>query len=186
MNASANPNILALRPDFRAIARWIEPNSTVLDAGCGDGSLLRVLQDELDVQAYGIEIRDEGVLACAQKGVHVIQQDLSQTLQTIHNTAQVLRDTLRVGRECIVSFPNFGYWPHRLSVFRGRMPVSEALPYQWYNTPNVRVLTISDFEGLAPKVGLRVLDRVVMHEGVTVNWGENWRGSLAVYRVCAV
>jgi methionine biosynthesis protein MetW len=125
MNASANPNILALRPDFRAIARWIEPNSTVLDAGCGDGSLLRVLQDELDVQAYGIEIRDEGVLACAQKGVHVIQQDLegglalfedrsfdtvilSQTLQTIHNTAQVLRDTLRVGRECIVSFPNFG------------------------------------------------------------------------------
>ena len=145
MNALANPNILALRPDFRAIARWIEPNSTVLDLGCGDGSLLRVLQDELDVQAYGIEIRDEGVLACAQKGVHVIQQDLegglalfedksfdtvilSQTLQTIHNTAQVLRDTLRVGRECIVSFPNFGYWPHRLSVFRGRMPVSESLP----------------------------------------------------------
>ncbi|GJG96044.1 methionine biosynthesis protein MetW [Cupriavidus pauculus] len=200
MNAAANPNILALRPDFRAIARWIEPNSTVLDAGCGDGSLLRVLQDELDVKAYGIEIRDEEVLACAQKGVDVIQQNLegglalfedqsfdtvilSQTLQTIHNTAQVLRDTLRVGRECIVSFPNFGYWPHRLSVFQGRMPVSESLPYQWYNTPNVRVLTISDFEELAPKVGLRVLDRVVMHEGVTVNWGVNWRGSLAVYRV---
>ncbi|PLQ02067.1 methionine biosynthesis protein MetW [Cupriavidus pauculus] len=203
MNAAANPNILALRPDFRAIARWVEPNSTVLDAGCGDGSLLRVLQDELDVKAYGIEIRDEGVLACAQKGVNVIQQNLegglalfedksfdtvilSQTLQTIHNTAQVLRDTLRVGRECIVSFPNFGYWPHRLSVFQGRMPVSESLPYQWYNTPNVRVLTISDFEELAPKVGLRVLDRVVMHEGVTVNWGVNWRGSLAVYRVAAI
>ena len=110
MNAAANPNILALRPDFRAIARWVEPNSTVLDLGCGDGSLLRVLQDELSVQAYGVEIRDEGVLSCAQKGVHVIQQDtegglklfedksfdtviLSQTLQTIHNTAQVLRDT---------------------------------------------------------------------------------------------
>ncbi|MDF3836348.1 methionine biosynthesis protein MetW [Cupriavidus basilensis] len=202
MNAAANPNILALRPDFRAIARWIEPNSTVLDLGCGDGSLLRVLQDELDVQAYGIEIRDEGVLACVEKGVHVIQQNLegglalfedksfdtvilSQTLQTIHNTAQVLRDTLRVGRECIVSFPNFGYLPHRLSVFRGRMPVSESLPYQWYDTPNVRVLTISDFEALAPKVGLRILDRVVMHEGVTVNWGVNWRGSLAVYRVCS-
>ncbi|CAG9182110.1 methionine biosynthesis protein MetW [Cupriavidus pinatubonensis] len=202
MNALANPNILALRPDFRAIARWVEPKSTVLDLGCGDGSLLRVLQDELDVQAYGIEIQDEGVLACAQKGVHVIQQNLegglalfedksfdtvilSQTLQTIHNTAQVLRDTLRVGRECIVSFPNFGYWPHRLSVFRGRMPVSESLPYQWYNTPNVRVLTISDFEALAPKVGLRIVDRVVMHEGITVNWGVNWRGSLAVYRVCS-
>lgn len=202
MNAATNPNILALRPDFRAIARWVEPNSTVLDAGCGDGSLLRVLQDELEVKAYGIEIRDEEVLACAKKGVNVIQQNLegglalfedksfdtvilSQTLQTIHNTAQVLRDTLRVGRECIVSFPNFGYWPHRLSVFQGRMPVSESLPYQWYNTPNVRVLTIRDFEELAPKVGLRVLDRVVMHEGVTVNWAHNWRGSLAVYRVTA-
>lgn len=201
MTEAAN-GVLARRPDFRAIARWIEPNATVLDLGCGDGSLLRVLQDELDVQAYGIEIRDDDVLACVRKGVHVIQQDLegglklfedksfdtvilSQTLQTIHNTAQVLRETLRVGRECIVSFPNFGYWPHRLSVFRGRMPVSESLPYQWYDTPNVRVLTISDFEELAPKVGLRIVDRVVMHEGITVNWGVNWRGSLAVYRVCS-
>ena len=199
MNA-ANPNILALRPDFRAIARWVEPNSSVLDAGCGDGSLLRVLQDELEVKAYGIEIRDEEVLACAQKGVNVIQQNLegglalfedqsfdtvilSQTLQTIHNTAQVLRDTLRVGRECIVSFPNFGYWPHRLSVFQGRMPVSESLPYQWYNTPNVRVLTIKDFEALAPEVGIEILDRVVLHDGQPVRWGANWRGSLAVYRV---
>jgi methionine biosynthesis protein MetW len=134
--ASAAPNILADRADFRAIARWIEPRSTVLDLGCGDGSLLRVLQDELEVLAYGIEIADAGVLAAAQKGIHVIQQNLegglalfedksfdtvilSQTLQTIHNTAQVLREMLRVGRECIVSFPNFGYWPHRLSIFRG-------------------------------------------------------------------
>lgn len=133
---SAVPNVLADRADFRAIARWIEPRSTVLDLGCGDGSLLRVLQDELDVLAYGIEIDDAGVLASTQKGVHVIQQNmegglalfedksfdtviLSQTLQTIHNTAQVLREMLRVGRECIVSFPNFGYWPHRLSIFAG-------------------------------------------------------------------
>lgn len=201
--ATASSDILAQRPDFRAIARWIEPRASVLDLGCGDGSLLKVLQDELEVQAYGVEIRDEGVIACARKGVHVIQQDLegglalfedksfdtvilSQTLQTVHNTAHVLRETLRVGRECVVSFPNFGYWPHRLAVFKGRMPVSESLPYEWYDTPNVRVLTIRDFEALAPKVGLRILDRVVLHEGQPVTWGANWRGSLAVYRVCAV
>jgi methionine biosynthesis protein MetW len=182
---------LALRSDFRAIARWVEPRATVLDLGCGDGSLLSLLGEELDVN---------GVLACAQKGVNVIQQNLedglrlfeddsfdfailSQTLQTIHQTAAILRETVRVGRECIVSFPNFGYWPHRLAVIQGRMPVSKALPYQWHNTPNVRVLTIRDFEALAPEVGIEILDRVVLHGGQSIRWGANWRGSLAVYRV---
>ncbi|KMY86686.1 Homoserine O-acetyltransferase [Candidatus Paraburkholderia calva] len=191
---------LSLRSDFRAITRWVEPRSTVLDLGCGDGSLLSLLGEELDVQGYGIEINDAGMLACAQKGVNVIQQNLedglrlfedesfdfailSQTLQTIHQTAAILRETVRVGRQCIVSFPNFGYWPHRLAVIQGRMPVSKSLPYQWHNTPNVRVLTIKDFEALAPEVGIEILDRVVLHGGQTVRWGENWRGSLAVYRV---
>jgi methionine biosynthesis protein MetW len=191
---------LAPRADFRAIARWVEPRATVLDLGCGDGSLLSLLSEELEVSGYGIEINDAGVLACAQKGVHVIQQNLedglrlfedqsfdfailSQTLQTIHRTAAILRETLRVGRECIVSFPNFGYWPHRLAILRGRMPVSKALPFQWHNTPNVRVLTIEDFEALAPEVGIEILDRAVLHDGQPVRWGANWRGSLAVYRV---
>jgi methionine biosynthesis protein MetW len=191
---------LATRADFRAIARWVEPNATVLDLGCGDGSLLALLTEELGVTGYGIEINDAGVLACVKQGVHVIQQNLedglrlfendsfdfailSQTLQTIHQTAAILRETVRVGKECIVSFPNFGYWPHRLSVLRGRMPVSKSLPYQWHNTPNVRVLTIRDFEALAPEVGVEILDRAVLHGGRTVRWGENWRGSLAVYRV---
>jgi methionine biosynthesis protein MetW len=191
---------LALRSDFRAIARWVEPRSTVLDLGCGDGSLLSLLGEELEVHGYGIEINDAGVLACAQKGVNVIQQNLedglrlfeddsfdfailSQTLQTIHQTAAILRETVRVGRECIVSFPNFGYWPHRLAVIQGRMPVSKALPYQWHNTPNVRVLTIKDFEALAPEVGIEILDRVVLHGGQSIRWGANWGGSLAVYRV---
>ncbi|QDX24094.1 methionine biosynthesis protein MetW [Pandoraea pnomenusa] len=191
---------LSDRPDFRVIARWIEPSSQVLDLGCSDGSLLRLLMDELDVSGYGVEIDDAGVLASAQRGINVIQQNmedglrlfedqsfdtviLSQTLQTIHRTADILRETVRVGREAIVSFPNFGYWPHRLSVLRGRMPVSKSLPFQWHNTPNVRVLTIKDFEALAPDVGVKILDRAVLHNGRLVSVGTNWRGSLAVYRV---
>ncbi|MEX3527059.1 MAG: methionine biosynthesis protein MetW [Burkholderia sp.] len=192
--------MLSARPDFRAIARWVEPRSTVLDLGCADGSLLALLAEELEVAGYGIEINDAGVLGCVKNGVNVIQQNLedglrlfedqsfdfallSQTLQTIHQTAAILRETVRVGRECIISFPNFGYWAHRLSVLRGRMPVSKSLPYQWHNTPNVRVLTIKDFEALAPEVGIEILDRAVLHGGQPVRWGANWRGSLAVYRV---
>ncbi|CAB3779006.1 methionine biosynthesis protein MetW [Pararobbsia alpina] len=191
---------LTPRADFRVIARWVEPGSNVLDLGCGDGSLLALLGEELDVHGYGIEINDAGVLEAARKGVHVIQQNLedglrlfedqsfdlailSQTLQTIHQTAAILRETVRVAKEAIVSFPNFGYWPHRMSILGGRMPVSKTLPYQWYNTPNVRVLTIRDFEALAPEAGVRILDRAVLHNGVTISWGHNWRGSLAVYRV---
>ncbi|MGI4815621.1 MAG: methionine biosynthesis protein MetW [Janthinobacterium lividum] len=191
---------LTVRADFRAIARWVEPRSSVLDLGCGDGSLLELLSEELEVRGYGIEINDAGVLSCAQKGIDVIQQNLegglrlfednsfdfavlSQTLQTIHQTAAILRETVRVARQCIVSFPNFGYWPHRLAVLGGRMPVSQALPYQWHNTPNVRVLTIRDFEALAPEVGIHILERAVLHAGRPIRWGANLRGSLAVYRV---
>lgn len=196
----ADLDLLAMRADFRAIARWVEARSTVLDLGCGDGALLKTLTRELEVRGYGIEINDAGVLACTQKGVDVIQLNLedglrlfkdqsfdcailSQTLQTIHQTAEILRETVRVARQSIVSFPNFGYWPHRLAVLRGRMPVSKSLPYQWHNTPNVRVLTIRDFEALAPEVGVRIIERVVLHAGVSIHWGHNWRGSLAVYRV---
>ncbi|QBQ96152.1 methionine biosynthesis protein MetW [Paraburkholderia pallida] len=199
MNQSAFDSLSA-RPDFRTIARWVEPRATVLDLGCGDGALLSLLSEELECTGYGIELNDAGVLASVGNGINVIQQNLedglrlfedgsfdfailSQTLQTIHQTAAILRETARVGKQCIVSFPNFGYWPHRLSVLRGRMPVSKSLPYQWHNTPNVRVLTVKDFEALAPEVGIEILDRAVLHGGQTVRWGVNWRGSLAVYRV---
>lgn len=191
---------LAQRADFRAIARWVDARASVLDLGCGDGALLAVLKRELEVKGYGIEINDAGVALCERRGVNVIQQDLegglrlfedqsfdfailSQTLQTIHQTAQILRETVRVARQAIVSFPNFGYWPHRLAVLRGRMPVSESLPYQWHNTPNVRVLTIRDFEALAPEVGFRIVERISLTDARAVSWGANWRGSLAVYRV---
>ena len=188
-----------MRSDFAAIAEWVTPGSQVLDVGCGDGSLLHYLKQAKQAHVYGVELADDKVLACAQKGLNVVQQDLegglalfedqsfdkvilSQTLQTIHQTARILSEIARVGKECVVSFPNFGHWSHRSAVLLGRMPVSKSLPYQWYDTPNVRVLTIADFEALAPAVGLELLDRVVFHDGQSVEFLPNLRGSLAVYR----
>lgn len=192
--------VMYKRADFAAIANWIAPNSQVLDLGCGDGSFLKYLQTQKPVHAYGVEIDDARVLACVQKSLNVIQQDLegglalfedasfdtvvlSQTLQTIHQTETILREMVRVGKECIVSFPNFGHWSHRLAVGLGRMPVSKSLPYQWYNTPNVRVLTVADFENLASSLGLKVLDQCILHEGQQVTLLPNLFGSLALFRV---
>ncbi len=188
-----------MRSDFAAIAKWIKPGAQVLDVGCGDGTLLNYLKESKSAHVYGVELADDKVLACAQKGLNIVQQNLegglalfednsfdtvilSQTLQTIHQTARILSEIARVGNECIVSFPNFGHWSHRASVALGRMPVSKSLPYQWYDTPNVRVLTIADFEALAPAVGLQLLDRVVLHDGQAVQFLPNLRGSLAIYR----
>jgi methionine biosynthesis protein MetW len=145
-----------MRSDFAAIAEWVAPGSQVLDVGCGDGSLLHHLKVAKQAHVYGVELADDKVLACTQKGLNVVQQDLedglalfedqsfdkvilSQTLQTIHQTARILSEIARVGKECVVSFPNFGHWSHRSAVLLGRMPVSKSLPYQWYDTPNVRV-----------------------------------------------
>jgi methionine biosynthesis protein MetW len=192
--------LIQKRSDFAAIADWIAPNSQVLDLGCGDGSFLKYLQTQKPVHAYGVEIDDTRVLACVQKGLNVIQQNLegglalfedasfdtvvlSQTLQTIHKTETILREVVRVGKECIVSFPNFGHWSHRLAVGLGHMPVSKSLPYQWYNTPNVRVLTVADFENLASSLGLKVLDQCILHEGQRVTLLPNLFGSLALFRV---
>ena len=188
------------RADFNAIASWIEPHSQVLDLGCGDGSFLQFLKSQKPVHAYGVEIDELRVLSCAQKGLNVIQQNLegglalfednsfdtvvlSQTVQTIHQTEKILREIVRVGKESIVSFPNFGHWSHRLAVALGRMPVSKSLPYKWYNTPNVRVLTITDFEQLASSLGLSVVDRYVLHEGREVTLMPNFFGSLALFRI---
>jgi len=188
------------RADFAAISNWIAPNSQVLDLGCGDGSFLEFLQKQKPVHAYGVEIDDARVLACVQKGLNVIQQDLegglalfednsfdtvilSQTVQTIHQTEKILREVVRVGKESIVSFPNFGHWSHRLAVSLGRMPVSKSLPYQWYNTPNVRVLTVADFEKLASSLGLQVIDQYILHDGRQVTLMPNLFGSLALFRV---
>lgn len=193
------PASLAGRSDFAAIARWIRPNARVLDLGCGDGSLLRYLKEARGVTGYGIEIDDTKVLACVKNRVNVLQNDLesglsgfesasfdyvilSQTLQAVRHTERIIRDMLRVGREAIVSFPNFGYWRHRLQVISGRMPVSGELPYEWYDTPNIHLFTIRDFESFCAAHQVRVLERLIMDRGRPVHWLPNLLGSLAVYR----
>ncbi len=189
-----------IRADFSAIANWIQPDSSLLDLGCGDGDFLEYIRAQKNVQTYGVEISDLSVLACVEKGLDVIQQDLeaglalfenqsfdmvvlSQTLQTIHETESILNEIVRVGKECIISFPNFAHWSHRIDILLGRMPVSKSLPFDWYNTPNVRVLTIADFEALASKIGIKILDRVILHEGKEIKFCANLLGSLAIYRV---
>ncbi|MBC3862722.1 methionine biosynthesis protein MetW [Undibacterium jejuense] len=189
-----------LRPDLAFIADWIKPDTHVLDVGCGDGVMLDYLQSDKHCIGYGIEIADDKVLACTKRHINVIQQDMENglsmfddnafdtvlclnSLQMMKHVEALLRDIARVGRDAIVSFPNFGYWPHRTALFMGKMPVSKSLPYQWYDTPNVRCATIYDFAELANEVGLEVLECVALHEGKPVHVLPNWRGSLAVFRL---
>ena len=192
---------LSERSDFQAIAAWVRPNCSVLDLGCGDGLLLKYLKETRSARGYGVEIADANVLACVKNGVNVIQSDLerglagfdagsfdcvilSQTLQAVRHTDSLLLDMLRVGREVIVSFPNFGRWDLRLQIaMGGKMPMSAELPYQWYNTPNVHLFTIADFESFCESHGVRVLERVVLHEGRPVSSLANLLGTLAVYRL---
>ena len=184
-----------------AIAQLVPQGARVLDLGCGSGELLAHLQQHRGCTGYGVELDDAGVLACVQRGVDVIQLNLDQglalfadasfdvvmqidTLQHLHNAETMLRETVRVGRMGIVAFPNFAHWPNRLSVLRGRMPVNARLPYEWYNTPNIRVGTYADFGVLAARNGLRVLDRFGLDdEGHVVRSLPNLRASTAVYRV---
>ncbi len=190
----------ALRPDLAFIAHWIKPGTKVLDLGCGDGVMLDYLQSDKQCSGYGIEIDDKEIPLCIERGVSVIQRDLEaglaifadnafdtvlclSALQMMKDVEGVLRDISRVGRDAIVSFPNFAYWPHRIALLRGRMPVSKSLPYEWYDTPNLRCATIKDFEELANEVGLEVLECVALNEGQPVDFLPNWRGSLAVFRL---
>lgn len=199
-SAPADLKILqSLRVDLQQIAQWVAPESRLLDLGCGEGDLLAHVQQTKRVRAVGVELDDARVCRCVARGVPVIQQNLeqglalfdddafdtvvlSQTLQAMHNTEKILVEMRRVGRAGIVSFPNFGHWKHGVSILLGRMPVTGQMPYQWYDTPNIHLCTLRDFEDLASKLALRITDRVVYAGEQPVKWWPSWRGSLALYR----
>lgn len=187
------------RKDIEVVAEMVPRGSRVLDLGCGNGELLAHLRDHRDCTGYGIEIDDANVLACIERGVNVIQLNLEEglasfddksfdvvlqldTLQHLRNTERMLRETARVGRVGIVSFPNFAHWANRLHVAAGRMPVTKTLPYEWYDTPNIRVGTHADFEVLVRRDGLRVLDAFGIHRGEVVRFWPNLLASVAVFK----
>ena len=187
------------RRDRELIGQLVPPGSRVLDLGCGGGEMLAWLQEQRGCSGYGIELDDANLLQCAQRGVNVIQLNLEEglalfadqsfdvvlqldTMQHLRNTERMLRETARVGRLGIVAFPNFAHWPNRLSVLRGRMPVTKTLPYQWYDTPNIRVGTHADFEVLARKNGLAILDSFGLHGGQAVRRWPNLMASVAVFK----
>lgn len=187
------------RVTLQTIAALVPQGSRVLDLGCGDGALLDLLQRERGCTGYGVEIADENVLACVRRGVSVIQLNLDQglsmfeddsfdivlqidTLQHLRNAEVMLRETARVGRTGIVAFPNFAHWPNRMSIARGRMPVTKRLPYQWYDTPNIRVGTFKDFEVLATKNRLSILESFGLQDGQVRRFLPNLTASTAVFK----
>ncbi|OSZ71421.1 methionine biosynthesis protein MetW [Hydrogenophaga sp. IBVHS1] len=184
---------------LNSIARLVPPGSRVLDLGCGDGALLALLQSTRACTGYGVEIDDAKVLACMKRGVQVLQLNLEDgltmfgddafdvvlqidTLQHLRNAETMLRETARVGRLGVVAFPNFAHWVNRLHVLRGRMPVTKRLPYEWYDTPNIRVGTHADFEVLARRNGLTIEDSFGLHEGREIRTWPNLMASTAVFR----
>ena len=193
-----------MRIDLNEIQNWIEQNSRVLDLGCGDGTLLKFLIDNKQVQGYGLEIDPAQINACVDKGLNVIEQNLdrglgnfsnksfdtvimTQALQTLHFPHLVLDEMLRVGKECIVTFPNFGHWKARFHLFtHGRMPVSDLLPYEWYDTPNIHFCTFKDFEVLCRERDIKVIHRQVVNEGsgnLFKDISPNLFGETAIYHL---
>lgn len=187
--------------NIEAIAALVPAGARVLDLGCGDGALLAYLQQHRGCSGYGVELNDANVLACMRRGVDVLQLNLDQglqefadqsfdvvlqidTFQHLRNAQTMLLETVRVGRMGIIAFPNFAHWSNRLSILRGRMPVNARLPYEWYDTPNIRVGTFADFGVLAARNGLRVLDQFGLDAaGQIVRTCPNLLASTAVYRV---
>jgi methionine biosynthesis protein MetW len=195
---------MELRPDLAIIKQWISPGARVLDLGCGNGALLRALRDECQVEGYGLEIEPDNIVSCLKAGINVIQLDLdaglddfddqafdyvimTQTLQAVHFPDRLLEEVLRVGKQGIVTFPNFGFWKNRLQLgLLGHMPVSRALPSQWYNTNNIHLCTLKDFERLTRQRDIRIQERVVVdyaHRTSTqISFLPNLLGEIAIYR----
>jgi methionine biosynthesis protein MetW len=194
-----------MRLDLRLAERWIKPQSRVLDLGCGDGELLAHLRDKFDTKGYGLEIDEDKINDCVARGVNVIQQNLNkglsnfgdnsfdsvimtQALQAVEKPDQLLNDMLRVGKQAIITFPNFAHWKTRSYLFfKGQMPVSEALPYSWYDTPNIHLCTFRDFEALCQKLDIKILNRLAVDDdqqgSFLMNYLPNLMGEVAIYRV---
>jgi methionine biosynthesis protein MetW len=194
-----------MRLDLRLAERWIKPNSRVLDLGCGDGELLAHLRDNFAITGYGLEIDEDKINECVARGVNVIQQNLNegldnfadnsfdnvimtQALQAVEKPDQLLKDMLRVGKQAIITFPNFAHWKTRSYLFlKGKMPVSEALPYSWYNTPNIHLCTFKDFEVLCQQLDIKILNRLAVDDdqqgSMLMKRFPNLMGEVAIYRV---
>ena len=194
-----------LRPDLSIIQQWIRPESEILDLGCGEGELLSYLKTEKNVHGYGLEINPEKLTACIRNGVNVIEQNLdnglsnfedqnidtvvmTQALQAVQRPDELLDEMLRIGKEAIVTFPNFGYWKTRFYLLlKGRMPMSDTLPYNWYDTPNIHMCTFRDFEILCREKGIRILNKTVVDDQHREHWSIRlWPamlGEIAVYHI---
>lgn len=200
-----NHALTNLRPDLSIIQQWVKPNSEVLDLGCGEGELLSFLQAEKNVRGYGLEINADKITQCIRNGVNVIEQNLdaglsnfkdnsidtvimAQALQAVQSPDVLVDEMLRIGNQAIVTFPNFGYWRTRLYLLlKGRMPMSESLPYNWYDTPNIHLCTFKDFEQLCHNKGIKILNKTVVDD----DHNEHWRiglwpsmlGETAIYHI---
>ncbi len=194
-----------LRLDHKIITQWVKPNTRILDLGCGDGTLSKHLSDPLNIHGYGVDINEENIIRCVENQVNVIEQNIdeglsnfddqsfdtvimSQAIQTMQYPDKALKEMLRVGKECVVTFPNFGHWKARLHLcIDGRMPVSDILPYEWYNTPNIHFCTIKDFDALCKALNINVLNReVVASKSLLTTFQHtlpNLFGETAIYRV---
>ncbi|WP_435873314.1 methionine biosynthesis protein MetW [Oceanobacter antarcticus] len=198
-------SLASLRTDLSIIQQWIQPNSQVLDLGCGEGQLLRYLQEHKNVRGYGLEINPDKITACIANGVNVVEQNLNdglrnykdnsintvimtQALQAVERPDELLDEMLRIGDEAIVTFPNFGHWRTRLYLaLKGRMPMSETLPHAWYNTPNIHLCTVTDFEELCVAKNIRILSKTVLDDHHQEHWAIHFwpslLGEIAIYHL---
>jgi methionine biosynthesis protein MetW len=188
------------RYDFPIIENWTHQNSKVLDLGCGDGSLLNYLKDKKDIKGFGIEKNKDNWLLSLKNNIDVIQMDLeaglagfetssfdlvilSRTIQSMNHIEEIIHEMMRVGKEVIITFPNFGYWKNRFQIIQGNMPVSDELPYKWFETPNIHLCTIQDFDNLCRANKIKVEQRLILTDKKSVNFYPNLFGALALYKL---
>ena len=188
------------RYDFPIIENWTHQNSKVLDLGCGDGSLLNYLKEKKDIKGFGIEKNKDNWLLSLKNNIDVIQMDLeaglagfetnsfdlvilSRTIQSMNHIEEIIHEMMRVGKEVIITFPNFGYWKNRFQIMKGNMPVSDELPYKWFETPNIHLCTIQDFDNLCRANKIKVEQRLILTDKKSVNFYPNFFGALALYKL---